>query len=134
MSVSPYLHFNGNCRAAMTFYADVFRGTDLQFMTGDDAPPGVGDAWKEKIMHAQVDLGGVLLMGADAPPDWFKPQSGVSVFHAAQDKADAERIFGQLSEGGTVNMALDKTFWSDAFGMVTDRFGTNWMIALASTS
>ena len=132
MSFFPYLGFNGNCREAMTFYADVFGARDLQFMTGADAPPGaMGDDRKDKVMHSQFTLGGVPLMAADAPPDWFKPQAGVSVFHGAKDKAEAERIFARLSEGATVNMPLGKTFWSDAFGMLTDRFGTNWMITLA---
>jgi PhnB protein len=132
MSFCPYLGFGGNCREAMTFYADIFGATDLEFMTGADAPPGaMGSDWGDKIMHSQFSMGGVPLMGADAPPDWFKAQAGVSVFHGARDKPDAERIFGRLSEGATINMPLGKTFWSEAFGMLTDRFGTNWMISLA---
>lgn len=135
MSFCPYLGFNGTCREAMTFYADVFGATDLQIMTWADAPPGaMGEDWKDMVMHSQFTLGGVPLMGADAPADWYKPQAGVSVFHGTRDKATAERIFARLAEGGTVTMPLGPTFWSAAFGMLKDRFGTSWIISLAPTA
>jgi PhnB protein len=133
MSFAPYLTFDGNCREAMTFYADIFGAANVQFMTWADAPegsrpPGDGD----KIMHSLFMLNGHPLMGADAPPGWFKPQTGVSVFHGTTTKAEAERVFARLSEGATVQMPMAATFWTDAFGMLTDRFGTSWMVTHAT--
>ncbi len=68
MSFCPYIAFDGNCREAMTFYAGVFGATDLQFMNFSDAPPGtMTEDFKDKVMHSQFSLGGVPLMGSDAP-------------------------------------------------------------------
>ncbi len=132
MSFCPYIAFDGNCREAMTFYAGVFGATDLQFMNFSDAPPGtMTEDFKDKVMHSQFSLGGVPLMGSDAPANWFQPQAGVSVFHGAKDKTEAARVFGLLSDGATIVMPLGPVFWSEAFGMLKDRFGTSWMITLA---
>jgi PhnB protein len=67
-------------------------------------------------------------MGADVPPDSYKEPRGFSITIQINDPADAERIFGALSEGGTVTMPLQETFWAARFGMVVDRFGIPWMV------
>jgi PhnB protein len=133
MSFSPYIGFFGTAREAMSFYAKVFGATDLQLnnfsdLPADQRPPG-SDAL---VMHAQFSAGpGAPLMGCDIPPGMGTPGPGShSVFHGAPDVATATRIFADLSEGGAVEMPLAPTFWSPAFGMVKDRYGTRWMISV----
>lgn len=135
MAFSPYVGFFGNAREAITFYAKVFGATDLQMnnfseMPADQRPPGTDGM----VMHAQFSAGpGAPFMGCDFPPGMGAPGPGShSVFHGAPDAATAARIFAGLSEGGEVEMPLAATFWSPAFGMLTDRFGTRWMISLAA--
>ncbi|HEY9887956.1 MAG TPA: VOC family protein, partial [Candidatus Obscuribacterales bacterium] len=84
--------------------------------------------WHDKIIHAHLIVGGTNLMAADAPPDYFEPAKGTSVLIELPTLEEAERIFAAFAEGGTVTMPLQATFWSPGFGMVTDQFGTPWML------
>ena len=134
MEFSPSMGFDGNARETTTFYAKVFGASDLAFnafsdFPADQRPPGT----KGMVMHAPFTAGpGAPLMGSDIPPGMGKPGPGSHpVFHAARDAATAARTFADLSEGGAVEMTLAATFWSPAFGMPTDRFGTRRMISLA---
>jgi PhnB protein len=135
MSFSPYLGFDGTARQAMTAYAAIFGATDLQIMTFADMPPDQRPPGTDGlVMHAQFSAGpGAPLLACDIPPGMGSPGRGSSsVFHGATDAATAARIFAALSDGGSVEMPLAATFWSPAFGMVTDRFGTRWMISVAA--
>jgi len=129
MAFRPYLFFGGNCREAFTRYQEVLGG-DLTLLTmkdvpGEEPPPDQADL----IIHAALLIGDDVLMGSDDPmSDDFGPVQGMMVSYDAVDVADAERVFGALSDGGTVTQALEPTFFSAAFGMCTDRFGTPWMI------
>ena len=67
-------------------------------------------------------------MGSDAPPDHYEPMQGFSVTLNIKEPAEAERVFNALAEGGSVRMPLGATFWAIKFGMLTDRFGTPWMV------
>lgn len=137
MSFAPYVAFSGNARAAMTFYADLFGAADLQIMTFHEAPPDQRPAGEEDlVMHAQFSAGpGAPFMGCDVPKAYGTGGMGSSsVFHAAQDATAAAKIFTALSDGATIMMPLTATFWSPAFGMLTDRFGTRWMISVAPTA
>lgn len=71
------------------------------------------------------------LMGSDAPPDWHATPQGLSVSLHVTDVGEAERIFAALSDGGSVEMPIGKTFWAERFGMATDRFGIPWMVNCA---
>ena len=127
MTVAPYLSFNGTCREAMTFYADVFGGTDLGFMTFGDSPEGSGiAAMKDKIMHSDVRIDGALLMASDSPMDRDQAPGNVSVMHDPVDVDTDRAKFDRLAEGGEVTMPFQKTSWSPGFGMVRDRFGITW--------
>ena len=79
-------------------------------------------------MHASISIDGEVLMGSDAPPGHFNKPQGFSVSLMVEDPADAERKFKALSEGGSVNMPIGKTFFSKAFGMCVDGFGIPWMV------
>ena len=135
MSFAPYVSFSGNAREALTAYAAIFGASDLQIMSFADAPEGQRPPGAETlVMHGQFTAGpGAPFMGCDIPQGWGEAgMGGSSVFHAAMDAATARRVFDALAEGGQVMMDLAATFWSPAFGMVTDRFGTRWMISVAT--
>ena len=131
MRFHPYLFFGGNCRQAFTRYQEVFGG-ELVLITAADMPAGeaMPGASPDAIMHAALMVDGTLLMASDDPTtDSFGPVQGMQVNFATPDVAEAERVFGALSEGGTVTAPLGPTSWSPAFGMLVDRFGTPWMIS-----
>jgi PhnB protein len=129
MAFRPYLFFGGNCREAFTRYQAIFGG-ELTLMSMKDVPGGEPPPGKEDmIIHAALTIGDDLLMASDDPmSDSFGPVQGMMVSYDAADVADAERVFAALSEGGTVTEGLQPTFFSVAFGMCTDRFGTPWMV------
>jgi PhnB protein len=130
MAFRPYLFFGGNCREAFTRYQEIFGG-DMTLLTMKDVPgeePPPADK-ADLIIHAAIVVGDDLLMASDDPmSDDFGPVQGMMVSYDAPDVADANRVFGALAEGGTVTQELIPTFFSEAFGMCTDRFGTPWMI------
>jgi PhnB protein len=130
MQLSPYLMFDGGCQAAFTFYAKVLGGTIETMMTyagspmAEQTPP----EWRDKVMHARLKLGDMVLMGSDPPPGHFEAMKGCWVTLSLDDPGEAERIFHALSENGAVRVAIQQTFWAARFGMLIDQFGTPWMI------
>lgn len=130
MRANPYLFFNGNCEEAFKFYEKVLGGkiTAMMPATGTPAEDQVPADWKDKIMHAALDIGEDTLMASDAPPPYQDQMKGFRVSLHFADAAEAERVFNAFAEGGSVTMPLEKTFWAERFGMVHDRFGTPWMI------
>lgn len=130
MAFRPYLFFGGNCREAFTRYEQIFGG-ELTLLTIKDAP-GNEDMPADKadmIIHAALTIGDALLMASDDPMnDDFGRVQGIMVSYDAADVDDAKRVFEALSDGGTVTQELIPTFFSEAFGMCTDRFGTPWMV------
>lgn len=132
MTFSPYLFFTGNCAEAFAFYGEVF-GAEPQVMTNADTPPGEGmsEVDPASVMHASIELRGQFLMGSDDPTGDGGPKRGFSVTYSATDSDDARQIFDKLAEGGEIGMPLGETFWSPAFGMLTDRFGVSWMVDTA---
>jgi len=131
MQLNPYLTFNGNCEQAFKFYAEVLGGKIEMMRDHADSPMAdqVPPEWRKKIMHARMTIGDKMLMGSDAPPDRYEKAQGFSVSLMANTPADAERMFKALSSGGTVQFPLQKTFWSEAFGVLVDRFGIPWMVS-----
>ncbi|MGH6926402.1 MAG: VOC family protein [Propylenella sp.] len=133
MRINPYLTFDGRCQEAFKFYARVLGGKIEAMMPhkGTPAEGHVPPEWRDKIMHAFLKVGDFELMGSDAPPQYFQKPQGFSVSLQIPDPKEAERVFSALAEGGTVRMPLEKTFWAEKFGMLTDRFGTPWMVNCA---
>ncbi|HET7267118.1 MAG TPA: VOC family protein [Oleiagrimonas sp.] len=134
MNINPYLFFDGNCRQAFEFYAKCLNVEIKAMLTASDTP--VGDQappeGRDQIMHACIAIGDDLLMASDwncgpNPVPYEKPRS-FRVSLNVTSAAEAERVFHALSEGGTTDMPLDKTFFSERFGMLTDRFGIPWMV------
>jgi PhnB protein len=130
MQLNPYLSFNGQCEAAFRFYERCLGGKIECIMTyaSKSAEYQVPDEWRQKILHVTLRVGDHVLMGADAPPDRYQKPQGFSLTLGLKDQAEADRIFNALAEKGTVEMALQETFWAVRFGVVVDRFGIPWTI------
>jgi len=131
-----YLFFKGNCAEAMRYYEKTLGGK-LDIMKAKDSPaagktpPGTED----QVLHSRLDSEGGILMASD----WMdsKPYPGmagfgISVFYPKVE--DAKRVYDTFSKGGKVSMPLGKTFWVESFGMVSDRYGTPWMISGGKSS
>jgi PhnB protein len=131
MAFHPYLFFGGNCREAFTRYHEIFGG-DLVLLDMNDAPPDARPPGVDPnvIMHAALKLGDELIMASDDPTtDSFGPVQGMQVNYGAADADDAKRVFDALADGGQITAPLGATFFSPAFGMCVDRFGTPWMVS-----
>jgi PhnB protein len=130
MNASTYLFFNGNCAEAMRFYEQVLGGkldllTHAESPEAGQSPPGM----ENRIMHARLTFEGGMLMASDDRPDAdYKGMHGFRISLMIDSPEEATRIFDALAEGGQVALPMGKTFWSQAFGMVDDRFGTPWMV------
>ncbi|HCA41630.1 MAG TPA: VOC family protein [Bacteroidetes bacterium] len=138
-SINPYLIFDGNCEAAFNFYKEVF-GSKEMFISKFSEIPGdegkkVSEADKDKVMHVSIPMGNTILMGSDAGEGYSgKINSGnnFSISIDTDSKEEADRFFKGLSEGGVVLMNMNDTFWGAYFGMVTDKFGINWMVSYST--
>jgi PhnB protein len=130
MYVNPYLTFDGDCEEAFKVYEKVLGGKIVAMMPheGTPAETHVPAEWRKKILHARLVFGDNVLMASDAPPGRFEKMQGFSVSLVLKDPDEAERIFNAFANGGTVRMPLGETFWAIKFGMLTDRFGTPWMV------
>jgi PhnB protein len=132
MKTNLHLVFPGTCREAFAFYEKAF-GSKVQFtMTFGEAPEGTPtppDA-KDLVMHTAMPLGSITLMGCDAPKGREEALGGFQISVDSSDEAEVRRVFAALSEGGSVQMPLQKTFWSPLFGMLKDRFGVGWMVSV----
>jgi PhnB protein len=130
MQIETYLHFNGHCEEAFQFYSQILGGKIDFMMTHKDSPMASDTPpdWQSKIMHARMSARGQVLLGSDAMPQHYHAPQGFSVSLSLADFAEAQRIFDSLAEGGIVKMPLQKTFWTEGFGMLVDRFGIPWML------
>jgi len=130
MEVTTYLTFNGDCEAAFGFYQQCLDGTlgGVFRYAGTPYADQVPADWQDKVMHASLTLGHQVLMGADVAPERYEAPKGFSLSLQMSRAADAERIFDQLSAGGTIRTPLEKTFWAERFGVLVDRFGITWLI------
>ena len=137
-TVSAYLNFRTQCEEAFLRYRDIFGGDFTEGglhrfgdMPPQDGCPPMDAATQRLVMHVSLPiLGGFLLMGSDAPESLCGPfQEGSSVHLNLQPdtRAETDRLFAALSEGGTVTMPLAEMFWGAYFGSCTDRFGIRWM-------
>ncbi len=130
MSVNPYLFFNGRCEEAIEFYRKALGAETIMLMRFKQAPdqnmvpPGAG----EKIMHARLKIGDSVVFLSDGMCAEQRGFEGFSLSFIVADEAEADRRFNALADGGKVQMALDKTFFSPRFGAVADKFGVGWMI------
>jgi PhnB protein len=129
LGVNPYIAFKGNCRQAIEFYKNAL-GAEVLFKqtVGESPMSNMGPA--ENIMHCTMKVGDSTIMMCDDPsPDAAAGGDGnISLAIGLNDPERAKQLFGNLAKDGSVIMPLDKTYWAEAFGMVTDKFGIKWMV------
>lgn len=135
MKIVTSLSFQGQCHEAFTFYAKVLGGKITAAFPYGEAPPGMpitDPKYKDWLMHCWLEVGDQALMGADMDSAWApnieKPKNGFDVTLHTADKAEAQRWYNALSEGGRQIMPFSETFWSPGFGSLIDRFGVPWMV------
>ncbi|SFX00912.1 YciI family protein [Marinospirillum alkaliphilum] len=128
--INSYLMFNGHCREALSFYADLLGGRIEALLTHGETPAAseVAADWQDKIIHGCINIGGRRLMGSDAPADHYQLPRGMMVQLEYAQVEQAQQVFEQLAAGGQVQMPFGATFWAEGFGMLTDRFGIGWII------
>ncbi|MCM3711224.1 VOC family protein [Sporosarcina luteola] len=134
MAVEVYLNFNGNCRQAVEFYAEVFNTEITQIMTFGEAPQSpdyqLPEEAKDLVMHARLNIDGNRVMFSDTfPGSPFVEGNNVSLAFVNKDMDLIKSVFDKLKQGGTVKMDLQETFWSKSYGSLKDRFGIEWQIS-----
>lgn len=134
MRICPYVSFNGNCAEAVAFYEKAFN-VKAEMMRYKDAPPAEGypapEGTENLVMHAQFEINGAAVMLCDMPPDSpVKIGENIAVMVEFDSADTAKTAFAALKEGGAVTMDIQKTFWSECFGSLTDKFGINWNISI----
>lgn len=135
-TANVYLNFDGDCHEAFVFYKSVFGGEFSHLGRFSDVPPSenifsLSKKDENRIMHVSLPISKeTVLFGSDTFPGSEKLTKGnnFSIAIAAYSKEDADRYFNALKEGGSVQMALEQTFWGAYFGMLTDKFGIQWMV------
>lgn len=136
--VSSYLNFPGNTEAAMNFYRSVFK-TDFingiqrfgDIPAGADQPP-LSESVKKLVLHVELPLlGGHILMATDSPKEMgftVTPGNNMHIMIEPDSREETERIFHELSAGGSITQPLQDMFWGSYYGSFTDRYGINWML------
>ena len=131
LTLSTYLLFNGNCREVFEFYKSVFGGEFSIFMTFADGPADMQfpDEERDNVMHVSFPIGSSVLMGSDIPSahgSQFSAGNNFSITHASKGREETDALFAKLSDGGTVTMPLQDTFWGSYFGSCFDKYGIPW--------
>ena len=135
VQIQPYLFFGGRCDEAIEHYRRVLGAKVTMLMRFKDSPdPAARAAGKgEKVMHADIQIGSSTLLASDGCDEQPKFQ-GFSLSLSLPTTEEAERVFADLSNGGSVQQSMTQTFFATRFGMLTDRFGVAWMIMVPAKS
>jgi PhnB protein len=131
LKLVTYLNYGGNCAEAFRFYEKHLGAKIVLLMTHGQNPEAhnVPPEMKDKVLHARIEIGGSELMASDMPPEAnFQPMRSAYLSLSVESSAEAERIYGVLSDGGQVFMKMGETFFAHRFGMLRDKFGTSWMV------
>ena len=128
MRTDIYLNYNGTCEDAFQFYQEHLGGRVTGLTTHAAGPQStqLPEAWRSKVLHARLELGNAVLMGADIPG--AEPMRSAYVTLTLDTAEEAERVYALLAEGGQIFMKLEATFFASRFAMLRDRFGTSWML------
>ena len=134
--LDSYLFFDGNCAEAMRFYERTLGGKIEMSMTYAESPQPeqCPPDSKDRIMHTSMLIGDRRLMASDTPQAQSAAMNGFALSLSYPTLAEAKKVFDALAEGGKTLMPFGKTFWAEGFGMVTDKFGTPWMVGGGESS
>lgn len=128
MRLTTYVNFAGHCAEAFRYYEEHLGGRIGMMLTHAQAPGGsaVPPEWKDRVLHAHINLGGTILQGADIPS--AQPMRSAYLTLSVDSDGEAERVYAALADGGRVFMPMAETFFASRFGQLQDRFGVNWMV------
>ncbi len=128
MRLDVYLNYNGNCEQAFRFYEQQLGGRITMMRRHGELPsqPNIPADWTNAILHARIEIGQTVLMGADIPN--AEPMRSAYLTLMLDSSGEAERLYALLSDGGQVFMRMEETFFASRFAMLRDRFGTSWML------
>lgn len=127
MRLDVYVNYRGTCEEAFRFYEKHVGGKITGLMRHGEQPnPNIPADWKDKVLHARMQIGDAVLMGADIPQ--AEPMRSAYLTLTVDSEGDAERLYSVLGQGGEIFMKMEKTFFANRFAMLRDRFGTSWML------
>ena len=127
MRLDLYVNYRGTCEEAFRFYEKHLGGTITGIARHGEQPnPAIPDEWKDKVLHARIEIGSAVLMGADIPQ--AEPMRSAYLTLTLDGEKQAERLYALLAEGGEIFMKMEKTHFANRFAMLRDRFGTSWML------
>jgi PhnB protein len=128
MKLDIYLNYPGNCEQAFRFYEQHLGGR-ITSMARHGEVPNQGNLpanWEKAILHARIEIGETVLMGADIPA--AEPMRSAYLTLRVDSDEEAEHLYALLSAGGQIFMKMEETFFASRFAMLRDRFGTSWML------
>ena len=137
MKINAFIHFNGECRKAVEFYAKVFEIEQPEFKcygdTQAESEPPLTKEEKKRVAFTYLEFKRTMVMFSDCPPG-AKVTKGTnsSLLVVTKRPDEVERLCAQLKKGGTVHFPPQKTPWSKCFCSVTDKFGVQWQITVDS--
>ena len=127
MRLDVYVNYRGSCEAAFRFYEQHLSGRITGLVRHGDQPnPSIPADWRDKVLHAEIEIGGTVLMGADIPQ--AEPMRSAYLTLTVDREEEAERVYSLLTDGGEIFMKMEKTHFANRFAMLRDRFGTSWML------
>ncbi len=129
LGIKPYISFKGNCEEAVNFYKEKL-GAEVLYLGRYGDSPMKGKGPDDKIMHCSLKVGDSVIMVCDNVFENTNPTTvgnNISLAIGTNDIAQADKAFEQMSDGATIVMPMQETFWAKRFGMLTDKFGINWM-------
>jgi PhnB protein len=127
MRLDVYVNYRGSCEQAFRFYEEHLGGRITGLVRHRDQPnPALPPEWKDKVLHARIEIGATVLMGADIPR--AEPMRSAYLTLSLDREEEAERIYGLLADGGEIFMKMEQTPFANRFAMLRDKFGTSWML------
>lgn len=127
MRLDVYVNYRGTCEEAFRHYEKYLGGRITRIVRhGEQSNPALPAAWQDKVLHARIEIGSTVLMGADVAQ--AEPMRSAYLTLSLESEEEAERIYGVLGGGGEVFMKMAQTPFANRFAMLRDRFGTSWML------
>jgi len=127
MRLDVYVNYRGTCEQAFRFYEQHLGGKIIDIVRHGQIPnPNIPADWKDKVLHAHMEIGATVLMGADIPH--AEPMRSAYLTLTLDREEEAERVYGLLTDGGEIFMKMEKTPFANRFAMLRDTFGTSWML------
>lgn len=133
MTVAAYINFNGNCREAVEYYAEVFQTEKPQISTFGEAPKmdfPLPEEAKNLVLYTELTIEGSKIMFSDTfPGSPFTVGNNISIAVMSENIDKLTSFFNKLKEEGQVQMELQETFWAKCYGVVKDKFGVTWQVS-----